>query len=266
MIRGWTNEELAARLLSVMLGLREARGAFGVGVMADGTGCYLIFDATSGLQVSRVYVAWTDFLPEIPKAAALRWDLSGRTDQAAHRTLEAWLRDSYPELLNTRAEVPPPRMSAVERVTEDALQSLKTIAELFGLGVGDHRELLRRLRKEEDAICSECEAVQRRGSGAYSDLMPGAVDISPAGTFVDIRSPDHNWVLERVAKQSADVAAKFGPISSPHAALGVLMEEGAEFLEVVRQKEAVRDKRALANEAIDIAVAAVRAAADLGER
>lgn len=70
-----------------------------------------------------------------------------------------------------------------------------------------------------------------------------------------VRAADHC----RIAAQKA--VLRYPPYNSAHEAYGVLVEEVAEFFDEVRKKDHLRSRLRLKNEAIDIAVVAIRIAA-----
>lgn len=71
--------------------------------------------------------------------------------------------------------------------------------------------------------------------------------------------------LERAIADAGDrvrrIDVQCERFSSPHEAFGVLAEEVAEFFDEVRKRDRMWSKLALRNEAIDIAVVALRIAA-----
>lgn len=70
-------------------------------------------------------------------------------------------------------------------------------------------------------------------------------------------------VVEMAGVRAEAVAAKHRPFASAHEAYGVIAEEVAELFDEVRKKDHLRSRLAMRNELLDIACAAIRAAAEL---
>ncbi|HHH29062.1 MAG TPA: hypothetical protein ENK57_12060 [Polyangiaceae bacterium] len=99
--------------------------------------------------------------------------------------------------------------------------------------------------------------VERRGELARAILAGERDEL--------LRSNDIGRALEAVGTATRAVSKAFAPYNSAHEAYGVLAEEVAELFDEVRKKSHLRSRLALRNEAIDVAVVAVRIAALYGE-
>jgi len=76
------------------------------------------------------------------------------------------------------------------------------------------------------------------------------------------RTPQES-VLHEAANQLRVVTEAHGPFASAHEAVSIIREELDELWDEVRKKEGMRNRVTLRNEAIDIAVAALRFAAQV---
>lgn len=101
--------------------------------------------------------------------------------------------------------------------------------------------------------------VERRGELARA-ILAGERD-----ELLRSKDDDIGRTLEAVGTATRAVSKAFAPYNSAHEAYGVLAEEVAELFDEVRKKSHLRSRLALRNEAIDVAVVAVRIAALYGE-
>lgn len=74
---------------------------------------------------------------------------------------------------------------------------------------------------------------------------------------------EFEYVGHLVIEQARSVTELHGKFASPHEVYGVLCEELDEFFEEVRKRRTERDPQRMRAELIDIAAAALRAAAEI---
>jgi hypothetical protein len=70
------------------------------------------------------------------------------------------------------------------------------------------------------------------------------------------------YILSAVANELETAVKRYGPMTSPHEAYAVILEEVDEYWDEVKQKPNLRDKERMKRELIQVAAMAMRAIQD----
>jgi hypothetical protein len=70
------------------------------------------------------------------------------------------------------------------------------------------------------------------------------------------------YILSSVAAELESAVRRYGPMTSPHEAYAVILEEVEEYWAEVMKKPAIRDKQLMRKELVQIAAMACRAVMD----